>query len=872
MFQHLLARRSSRALERAVAHADGRDASRAAPQRTPEIARRHAELERTLATLGRARAGRGARSAVPWYLLIGPPCAGKSTLLRASGLRSVDRCPAGPPLGTRTVEVWPTTDAVLLDTAGRWTSHDEDRDEWHAFLALLRRARPRQPLHGLIAVVSVEDLGEGAASGLAVGGSIRARIDEVQERLAVSVPVYLLLAKCDLVPGFLETFRDLPPAARRQVVGFAAPRALPGRDTAADLGRRFDELVARLEQRALPRMARARGVRERERIFAFADELRSCREPVRGLLGAIVERSLFRETPRLRGVYLTSAAPAGGPIDARPTRATSGAEARGGEGAVNAEGYFVRDVFARVVVPDRDGAVRSPAALARRRRRRSAAAAALYATAVLLTGLTTVAGASQAVLLARTWRLVDEAPGDACPSGIPSAMVLEPLRTGGLGLERARRGSAALHLGLGLHRASLSARVRTAYGTTFARCVLPPLLRRDAARMERRLPRRPADLAADPAALDLAYSSLKLHLLVTGPRAPGEPATVSDAQRAWMRTRLIRRWVAAKEGTAANLAERERIAEGVDAYLAHLADAGRAHAPPRDGPWVARTRRLLRRVGSERIALARLLRRADGEADDVTLRGLLGRELPRVRARSRVPGAFTRRAWARSVEPLLDGEARAFFEERWVLAEATGGRSLDVDRQVAALRRAYLERYAEVWRRFLEGIEVERPRTGLEARRLVEALSSGRPPPWVRMVREVGVHVGLCPGTDPCEPGRRFEGFLAFAPAPSSPGPDRDPAPSPTPASDAVRYQEQLEYLRDAFRPGERRRTAALVRRARAVTEAIIARRPPAWRTTFERLLLPAVSGPAPAPRSQDDRAGATSRRLPPPRGSREED
>ena len=66
--------------------------------------------------------------------------------------------------GTRLCDWWFTENAVLIDTAGRYTTQDSnaavDRAGWHAFLDLLRRTRPRQPLNGVIVAIALSDIAE----------------------------------------------------------------------------------------------------------------------------------------------------------------------------------------------------------------------------------------------------------------------------------------------------------------------------------------------------------------------------------------------------------------------------------------------------------------------------------------------------------------------------------------------------------------------------------------------------------------------------------------------------------------------------------------------------------------------------------------
>ena len=107
------------------------------------------KMRDALATLRRAK-GKGGDVLydLPWYVIIGPPGAGKTTALINSGLK-FPLARGGTPEaiagvgGTRYCDWWFTEEAVLIDTAGRYTTQDSDpkgdRKSWLSFLDLLKR-------------------------------------------------------------------------------------------------------------------------------------------------------------------------------------------------------------------------------------------------------------------------------------------------------------------------------------------------------------------------------------------------------------------------------------------------------------------------------------------------------------------------------------------------------------------------------------------------------------------------------------------------------------------------------------------------------------------------------------------------------------
>src|SRR5439155_4412258 len=170
---------------------------------------------------------------LPWYVFIGAPGAGKTTALLNSGLRfpladRLGREAVRGVGGTRNCDWWFTDEAVFLDTAGRYTTQQSDRDvdtaAWKGFLALLKKSRPRRPVNGVLVTISVADLlQQSPAEADEHARALRARIQELYQDLGLRIPIYVLVTKADLLAGFSEFFAALGRDERGQVWGFSLP-------------------------------------------------------------------------------------------------------------------------------------------------------------------------------------------------------------------------------------------------------------------------------------------------------------------------------------------------------------------------------------------------------------------------------------------------------------------------------------------------------------------------------------------------------------------------------------------------------------------------------------------------------------------------
>jgi type VI secretion system protein ImpL len=354
---------------------------------------------------------------LPWYMVIGSSGAGKTTLILNSGLDFPDADQmAGASLRTRVetanCDWWFANEAVLIDTAGRYTVHDdaspasadgakprdakaEDAEphdpkstnaaEWHGFLALLRKRRPRAPINGALLAVSVEELLTSSPSGRkALAASMRARLGELRQQLGIRFPVYVLVTKLDLLPGFGEYFQSLTAESRAQILGFTLPYRHDGDEQHRDALRvncaaELLELEQGLEDGINTRLSEVYEVDRRGKLYVLPSEFRGLCAELTELLALVFLDSKYDDTQlssTLRGVYFTSAAQTHEVVSAdsttllqRLTRGLAGIVGGGVKAAGRVSmasstsspdndapsayrGYFLRNLFQRVILAE----------------------------------------------------------------------------------------------------------------------------------------------------------------------------------------------------------------------------------------------------------------------------------------------------------------------------------------------------------------------------------------------------------------------------------------------------------------------------------------------------------------------------------------
>jgi type VI secretion system protein ImpL len=717
----------------------------AAAARSAEEEQMSARLAEALTALKAAGGGKGGfLYERPWYVIIGPPGSGKTTAIQNSGLDfplAAGRV-AGVG-GTRNCDWWIAEQAVLIDTAGRYTTQDSDagadRAGWERFLDLLRKQRPKQPLNGVVVAFGadmISRLDAGAREEHAQ--AVRRRIRELEQKLGQRLPVYFLVSKADLVVGFSEFFDDLDKDARSQVWGVTFP-ATPGAEgAAAAFGSEFAALTQRLQDRLLERLQQERGPEQRARIAGFPAQFASLEPPLAAFVQAAFGGSKIDPAPFLRGIYFTSGTQEGTPID-RLTGALSrtfGLDPRRPAAIMGQKGrsYFLGRLLREVVFNEARLAARDRGQTQRGRM----VAAGTWAVALLaVLGGGAWGWSAMNAEAARGAKLAEAvATAEAAAQNLPLERIAQtdelPRVIPYLNAVRALPDAARADGALGLSQeAKLLEGGELAYKRALDRVLLPRLL----ARLE-------AQIRAGMQRPEFLYEATRVYLML-GRAGPLDRSLVKE----WMALD----WQQSFPG-AVGTPTRDALALHLDALLAQ--DFARY---PLDGALVDQARRIFSRLPMAERIYSRLRTAAanappwrPGEAMGAAGQRWFTTASGRPLAEVAVPGIFTVEGLHRGLLPRLPAAILEAASESWVLGpEAAAALSGDPRQLEASVLRLYAEDYARAWQTMLADLVLPPFRNLGQAAEALNLLGAPNSP-----MRDVlrGAARQLSPGTPPDPP------------------------------------------------------------------------------------------------------------------------
>ena len=317
---------------------------------------------------------------LPWYIVMGDSGCGKTYLVNNGGLTFSRGKPEGYQLGTLNYNWWFTEDAVFIDMAGRLCNpqDDSDRREWEAFLGTVGRGRKGFPINGAIVCVSAEHLLQDSPEKHESDANIALeRLRDLQTKLGVTFATYLIVTKCDKIPGFMQFFdradRDI--TVKNQVFGWSKPGEFNDLYDPEKFKGDFDSVYARLNELRLRRLNDDADDIELGLAYSFPEEFRELSAPLETYV-----RTLFPmiRNPRavknllFRGVYFTSATQEGELI-LKHLKSRLGEDVAGQFAPLEAlyptkRPHFIKDVLFKKVFPEHGLVFRNEQQVLRNRR------------------------------------------------------------------------------------------------------------------------------------------------------------------------------------------------------------------------------------------------------------------------------------------------------------------------------------------------------------------------------------------------------------------------------------------------------------------------------------------------------------------------
>ncbi len=254
---------------------------------------------------------------LPWYVFIGPKNSGKTSLLANSTLNFILAKQFKPEImkNIPTSEIcdwWVTRDLVLVDIPSHYTrtvgkvQKNMPRNSIHNLLwnNLLTLIQAHKPLNGVVVAINLPELMKHHHSQQlsTVRADIKYSLLEARERFGKETPCYIVITKCDLIPGFKEFFAESTTDELAQSWGITLSSLGANEKLSDVLFNRFNALIKRLNKQLIWRLHQERNPQARTLIKDFPLYMERIKENTIEFI-----KSLGFSDLCLNGIFFTSA-------------------------------------------------------------------------------------------------------------------------------------------------------------------------------------------------------------------------------------------------------------------------------------------------------------------------------------------------------------------------------------------------------------------------------------------------------------------------------------------------------------------------------------------------------------------------------------
>lgn len=235
------------------------------------------------------------RYKLPCLMMVGPENSGKSTILNSLKFEHLTSEESTP--------MWKLFKKGAIFEMPRPDVAEKESTFWSFLSELFVFIRPRRPLDGIIITVPADMLFSKSVDIESYAKDLFAKVFAFQHDINFRLPIYVIVTKSDLIPGFSNFAHLLDHHSKQQIFGWSNPNAISTAFSAACIHDLFETLNSGI-RKALLVFAKKKDVTEDlKNSTLFANYINQLKGPLSVYLNTIFQAQNPSDGLLLRGVY-----------------------------------------------------------------------------------------------------------------------------------------------------------------------------------------------------------------------------------------------------------------------------------------------------------------------------------------------------------------------------------------------------------------------------------------------------------------------------------------------------------------------------------------------------------------------------------------
>lgn len=301
-------------------------------------------------------------SDLPWFIMLGEPSSGKSSLIDRSNqdmfATENDYVSKNGSRQAAPIRFWINNNAVVADVSGRiffdsW--FEGSNAQWRAIINNLRNKHKNFPLSGIVITVPVDSLiADDEALIKKKAYLIRNEVNRLLNGLGMSLPCYFVVTKIDVISGFREYFSNVDEEIKDAELGWKNSNHIYNE---AEFDEFWKEFISKLRLGRNNLMLSSNNFKQEEdrfdktsKIYMFPENINETSNNLELYLKIIFDQKKmysFNSNLMLEGVYFTSAKDEGYSLSKHFAKLHNKSidDAPMAESLMERQGFFISNLF-----------------------------------------------------------------------------------------------------------------------------------------------------------------------------------------------------------------------------------------------------------------------------------------------------------------------------------------------------------------------------------------------------------------------------------------------------------------------------------------------------------------------------------------------
>ena len=247
----------------------------------------------------------------PWFLVLGPQNSGKTTLINnLDAIKSPWKSEAEKSVDNECNWSF-LRNGVALDIKGSlFLENDKisaDEIGWNALKNLLSRYRSAKPIDSIMLTISAEDLyGKNRITPLKCierAKFISEKLMLLQDQLGIKIPIYVVVTKTDIIPGFKDFCKHIPISSKSNMFGWSNPYDVNAVYLSRWVGEALHYISDKINTINMDIACDDLTNKSNDSLFVFPYELEKIQDNLSIYVNQIFKSEEYKSSLILRGIY-----------------------------------------------------------------------------------------------------------------------------------------------------------------------------------------------------------------------------------------------------------------------------------------------------------------------------------------------------------------------------------------------------------------------------------------------------------------------------------------------------------------------------------------------------------------------------------------